>query len=838
MLVPRLHGAAPWVAFGTALAALRHHFPRAVSDLPPLQRDQIVLLDGNPDRRYRYLSAGRVPTIFGEGDGFWLEMGDGSRIGLLNQHRLRLQPCQTRRNPSPPARLPMPPRDPLDGLLGIEALGNRSIFTTFVILITGVGAARSVLHKATVQHRPEGRNAPVGPFDLLRLFQCGALRTNGEVYSLSPGQYDASPVLLLAPDLLSVRDYLRSGAHRQPLILLDGAASFANRFDVLDEVLDEGCPAFALVERHETEHVGPLRERSFNLWAWERSDVERLTATGTHRPTDGSLFAPLNQALHNFARHTVTPRPCTDDNLQEARRLFLQLAVRLSDLPEGAIIEGRLMGCLLHLSRCALPVARDAADAAAFRERLDQVLDQVRNLGVWLDDQAMQLTDRLEAVLRGVLEAQATGPCAKGVQLRKLMEQSRAPRIAVVMADAEEAEKAQRAWKVFFSRKGLDVIGSRITFYGPSEVDRVRDLRQIILCGWLNSNRMCRLLDGCLAPQVDVLVYPFEQQWLSSACQRWSRVAVSTVRRHERARLLGITLETMPEDGAASPPPAPPPVSTAEEPTDVTEQENRLRDAWIREAVRARPGESVIEAWQVRFQGGFFSFLTEGHGVPVVTDLLSGVVEEASDLENKRVRQLRAGDYVVFREGSQTNLIREMADVQLKRTGRAPLRQLSGMWRDALNRFVGVESCAGVTTSRKKQLQVAVDRLLEAGIQRHPSTIRGWLLDDSCIGPQDQERVIPIIAKVTGDPALQAKHAAVARAIDQVRSVHLEASGYLIRQLFARLPRQVDGAEMGPSLAVEIEGLGRARVVRVEEIAPRPDFVAWCRVNSLLREEN
>jgi hypothetical protein len=68
-----------------------------------------------------------------------------------------------------------------------------------------------------------------------------------------------------------------------------------------------------------------------------------------------------------------------------------------------------------------------------------------------------------------------------------------------------------------------------------------------------------------------------------------------------------------------------------------------------------------------------------------------------------------------------------------------------------------------------------------------------------------------------GDVELQCRLQEVVQAIETVRSAHLQASGYLHRELTAALPRLLSGSRQ-EAKSVEVEGVGRLTIVEVESI--------------------
>ena len=107
------------------------------------------------------------------------------------------------------------------------------------------------------------------------------------------------------------------------------------------------------------------------------------------------------------------------------------------------------------------------------------------------------------------------------------------------------------------------------------------------------------------------------------------------------------------------------------------------------------------------------------------------------ELPSKDIKQLKVGDYVVFREGTDSDLLRTIADRGLKKAGKGEHRTIAGLWKRVLLQYVN---------DHPDEIEGALVDLWDAGLQRTEITVRSWLNDDHRIGPQDGKD-IEIIAK-------------------------------------------------------------------------------------------
>jgi hypothetical protein len=95
--------------------------------------------------------------------------------------------------------------------------------------------------------------------------------------------------------------------------------------------------------------------------------------------------------------------------------------------------------------------------------------------------------------------------------------------------------------------------------------------------------------------------------------------------------------------------------------------------------------------------------------------------------------------------------------------------------------------------------------------------VRNWITTDDTIGPEGKEADLRAIVAATGYAELQRRLQEVVQAIEIVRSAHLQAAGYLHRELTAALPGLLSGSRR-QAKSVEVEGVGRLTIVEVESI--------------------
>jgi hypothetical protein len=197
------------------------------------------------------------------------------------------------------------------------------------------------------------------------------------------------------------------------------------------------------------------------------------------------------------------------------------------------------------------------------------------------------------------------------------------------------------------------------------------------------------------------------------------------------------------------------------------------------------------------------------------------------------------GDFVVFREGANSDVLRSLADAGLAGQNQRDARLLSGRWRDSLRKWLeGQRWCADGPVPPDVLRNLAA-RLRDHGLDRSIQTIRNWITDDLIIGPEAEELAVPAIARAVGDADLLRRSTAVCAAITLVRGAHLQASAHLREVLLAALPDLADGmGALQPVFSVDLGDVGRAMVVQVEGVDAEEVQVPPALANMLRRDDD
>ncbi|BFH11894.1 DrmE family protein [Paenibacillus melissococcoides] len=201
---------------------------------------------------------------------------------------------------------------------------------------------------------------------------------------------------------------------------------------------------------------------------------------------------------------------------------------------------------------------------------------------------------------------------------------------------------------------------------------------------------------------------------------------------------------------------------------------------------------------------------------------------EQREIPKKTIDDLSEGELVLFRD-SDNDIIREIADVALKKNGLFFHRKRASIWRDAL-------------LKKYEELDLDISKLYRHlhmhGCKRHKATIRNWLFNESIIGPGNNSD-LAVIARATEDGHFTSNLQFIEESISQLRSAHLQAATYLQKSMLNEVKDRIDKNSLTTEKNIEftLEGLGQVFILEVEEISREWLNIGISWTNRLLKQE-
>ncbi|RZJ47201.1 MAG: hypothetical protein EON87_01780 [Brevundimonas sp.] len=538
-------------------------------------------------------------------------------------------------------------------------------------------------------------------------------------------------------------------------------------------------PMCALVELHDRETAWDLLRKRFSVWYLEDHDVRPPSLSADRSPGSEAFARVLGRQSAHW--HTVQRRHVASHNFLEA---VAEWMVRAADRrSEGALQNLDLL--VSHFMRAAVarPVATEQADKA-LRDLARGVAMQAAALRHY-SDLAAELCSLFAPVLEGALPstdrraaiAAAAGrsqPDGTAVVCRSLQ-------IAAACAEATRTDETlgRMLWT------NLDGVRTKAPF------------ERIIVPGWLDRLSVRELANNGYASSLELVFYPFEQRWFDrtmAAGQKWERrIEAGTIealtsvtdRLRESGREATLwrdqtegRLAVTTRSGAA-------PVDEEQSPAADDEPEFERLEARSIAAVhgavfKGREHQPVVRAQLVLFdEPGRHAFLRAGAKVIVMSGPPMVLSEKAAagaaeKILYRSVESLEPGWLLALPAGGDRDLIDARADQFIG--GADKVRAMAAAWKTAIRRYMERHRLEPATVAR---------RMREAGVARDAATIRSWASGSATIAPRGYREVVPVIARLTGDPVLRENQAEVLQAIDLIYRARTRAADAIVAELFA-----------------------------------------------------
>jgi hypothetical protein len=200
--------------------------------------------------------------------------------------------------------------------------------------------------------------------------------------------------------------------------------------------------------------------------------------------------------------------------------------------------------------------------------------------------------------------------------------------------------------------------------------------------------------------------------------------------------------------------------------------------------------------------------------------------EDYDKIEEINPINIQIGDFVIERE-IQRDLIRDIADMILKRRNCLTLRETAHKWREAL----AVESVFS-------DEDTIYEKLTSVGCTRGRMTVHNWLTDESMITPFSKDD-ITYIAKATDDSILHEMVDQVFDAGKTIKSAHIQAGHHLAEKLRTTLAdvlstrENIDRFNVWQPIEINIENIGLIKLLKVIDIGSEV-FVNAASANKLI----
>lgn len=687
----------------------------------------------------------------------------------------------------------------LGSIVDFAGCVNRNFLKNRVLVLGSRKEFIESIARSTILVRPPHARILTGT--LKDEFPFGALE-DGRVQFLDGYVAEGEPPVAIASRAEDLAAHCSKPEAAGKLIVVDDIERLISDWRAYDSIT-EGHHTLLLATQSQHETVSKVRDRGCEVWPFSPDEL----LTGSPEVPNGPFHSALLKAT-TMRDLVISQVSCTEDSLDQAGLDFIASSETVARNTEnGSILElfHSLFNLLLHTAEY---LWYDPASTADLDSRLTLAAERLSRAKVWLPPTVHQ---QIRGALDGITVALKTfasvglSPKAQALLTIASAPEFKNGKSAIAVTRRIVQPESLTAW--------LHNRGIQANVHTINQLPDSARFDHLIVAAWPGADRFDLLVHRYASPDLRVLAYRFEQRWLSQYQQRYKQSQRPSISLHRKSDLLG--LPPSPQDGATEvvDQPAQPSVKF-----DLPEEKFLRRRKSVREEGPSEEQDAIVDAYYVDFTGQTFAYITEGHKLPVVNSYVSGAQTAAGKILLRAINELTVGDYVMFRESGDSDIIRFIAEDEIGKLAYQQLRSKATRWRKSL-RNLGYDP------------RLVWEALRKVGFARSVQTVRGWLFDQSRICPEDINDVRKI-AQASHDEELLQTLPEVEKAKDELVSLHIRAGYRLTELLLKELPSKIDLLTHGETV-LDL-GVGKVRILHIEEIDPSPSPQRRSQVNRVL----
>lgn len=683
---------------------------------------------------------------------------------------------------------------PLDRLLGVRTLGNASILRTEVLLQSNRSTFEQYLDTIAV---PDGAKAPLS---LGEVMPWGTIADDGTLRAHDDN--DGAPLCAIASSTEAVRLAALAASTDSLWVVIDGAS----RVQSLEKLhaIAERQHVIVLSTVADRDQIESLRENG--VLTWEPDEDDLLDDREDIHPP---VWDHVLDAVRISRELTLKSVTVSEDLLERAAENLTLADRSMADEVNATARDliGKCFSALFDFSDWLLPPQPSVLNEVS--GRLDTVSDRLRMVHHFLPAQVNNSLGASISALRGFLERYSIVDTPKMSALVNVIDEMErmGQRYAIAVRTPVAVQRISGVVRRQWPHADVVTVG---------DAPNVRDRDAILLASWSRKSVIDDLVGSCAAPDLRVLTYSYEQQWLSGYNRRrevdrrnWR------IEGPDRPHLLGLppsdrAMSLTESSGKAQ-------NSSLDDLLSVVRMERFLGAARKGVPGIATDSADVVEARYVGFTGQTYAYLTPTHRVPMVNALVQAQRAARAAVEQVIVEDLQLGDLVLFRDVGDSDVIALIAE-KMHGQRYTAARKLAEEWRPVLRRISTDPSTI------HKQLR-------RLGLKQQLTTVTRWLRDPSLIGPQSLVD-LRTIADAAKDRWLLEHYFEVFNAIRIVRGDHMAAGSRLTEILLAELPSKLSMIREHET-RLELT-LGDVWIVEVEEVSSDIEQRNYTEVNRLL----
>lgn len=658
-------------------------------------------------------------------------------------------------------------------------MDNKSYFQNMIFNVTPIGKARELIDAIDING-----------IRLKDLLLIGHADVEGDIDILNSGQLQGDPFVVLAPDLYAVNEAVKKDSDVK-LLLINTANDrvIQNQLDVLDVLRGKGLPIIYLMDTINSFELDLLENRGFYVWRWDEESICNKLFGRNDRITAN---------LKNCARRRVKYLNCDSKEINDT---FTILSKNRNEVSESTANVQKLYDKLFSLAFSFLRAVSEMKTSEKKEHRItiefckSQLQEEKRFISTELYENLNTAISNFDTILVGEYQF------PKITSVVEHLCSSNYKRICIIVPQRSDPSTYQNYWTYKCNTLGL---GTEIEARTIEEYINCNYLEcdLTIVPGWINKDKMRKILYGYQTEEYLVILYDCEKRWKDQYVNSWEK----KLHCGQKKRIIDKIIPSIDTSNFKDLPAKNIAYVDELEEIHTTLRLNKYKEYILRDGIRGF--NEVIEAIPINYAGGCFAFYKQTHKIISVTDI---IIRGKSEIKMINPNELEVGDLVVVREAQQ-DLIREIADQMLKQIGESDLRSLATKWRQALE-AESVFSC----------FEEIYSKLKEEGCKKTKFTIKQWINNDDIICPQDKNDLM-IIARATQDIVLGEMIDDIYEAGRQVRVAHVQAGKHLSDLLKNQIPKilqeqgGIDPYNIWEPISMQFEDIGTIKILKVIDV--------------------
>lgn len=618
----------------------------------------------------------------------------------------------------------------------------------------------------------------------------------GNIKNISPGQMSGIPAIVIASDLYAICAAIEENNPIQSLIIdVSNSNAITDQLDALDELIRCNIPIVCITDIANSFELNFLLARRFNIWRWDKDSI-------TDQLLEGNSLS-LDKKSRNCAQQKVTYLEADGGDISNSMK-FLSLHRKETENQSPKIMKvfESLNNLTFSALRAIVPLSSD--DITMANRILDDCQRTIESESTYLSE---DVVIDYKTIISSLRQVYSYGYILKKEKmLQEFLKEHRGQNILLVIPEKSPKKQIQEYWSLWCLQH---FIKGRLRILFPSEYYgwQAEQSDITVISGWFNRTVMRKIIYGFNTSTYTVLLYDYENRWKKYASNSWKKALDNSDNNCIIEKSLStekIPVSTIEcNSGKLS-------SSEQESSDELGEIELVLRENKYRQYMSGgeHSGQDIVSAIPVNFVGGYFTFYRIGHKVVSATRI---ILSDAEKIETKLPSELKVGDFIVVREADK-DIIREIADMVLKNSGKEKLRALATKWREAIE--IELLFCSVDEFCKKVKA---------AGCKKGIPTIKRWIEDEDMIAPRSKED-LQILADVTGNETIQELLDPIYEAAQEVKKAHVLAGRKLSEQLKLTLAQElkkfngIDPFNFWEPMEMDIEGIGNVKVLKIIDI--------------------